>query len=143
MICRKAIDTYKKHMELSNYLIFGVLTTVVNWIVFQLFNELLSVTWAISNVIAWIASILFAYFTNRKYVFPSSGKHIAREFALFVQFRLVSLLLEMLFLFILIELALLEPFTSKVITAVIVVGSNYVFSKLIVFRKRRNINGSD
>lgn len=143
MIFKKIVGKYRQHMELVNYLIFGVLTTVVNWIVFQFFNEMLSVSWSISNVIAWVVSILFAYVTNRKYVFPSSGEHIFREFALFVQFRLVSLGLEMVFLFILIELILLEPFLSKVITAVIVVGSNYLFSKLIVFRKRRNINGSD
>jgi len=143
MIFSIIASKYRQHMELVNYLIFGVLTTVVNWIVFQFFNELLSVNWTIANVIAWVAAVLFAYVTNRKYVFPSSGKHIFREFALFVQFRLVSLVLEMVFLFVLIELIKLEPFLSKVITAVIVVGSNYVFSKLIVFRKRRNINGSN
>ena len=138
----KLINLYTKRKEVLNYLVFGVLTTVVNWIVFQVFNAGFSIHWSIANVIAWICSVLFAYITNRKFVFKSASRNIIREIALFVQFRLVSLFLEMLVLFILIERLSVAPFTSKVIAAVIVVAANYFFSKVIVFKERRSENES-
>jgi putative flippase GtrA len=138
----KLINIYIKRREVLNYLVFGVLTTVVNWIVFQIFNAGLSVHWSIANVIAWICSVLFAYVTNRRFVFKSASRNIIREIALFVQFRLISLLLEMLILFVLIERLSAAPFTSKVIAAVVVVAANYFFSKLIIFKERRSGNGS-
>ncbi len=136
-------NLYIKYQEMTNYLIFGVLTTAVNWIVFQVFNAVLMLNWSIANVIAWIVAVVFAYITNRKYVFQSASRHILKEFFVFVQFRLVSLLLEMLIMYLLIEMITLAPFLSKVITAVAVVIANYIFSKLIVFKERRPENGSD
>ncbi|MPM98496.1 hypothetical protein SDC9_145684 [bioreactor metagenome] len=136
-------NLYIKYQEMTNYLIFGVLTTAVNWIIFQVFNATLMLNWSIANVIAWIGAVVFAYITNRKYVFQSASRHILKEFLVFVQFRLVSLLLEMLIMYILIELITLAPFLAKVITAVAVVIANYIFSKLIVFKERRPENGSD
>ncbi len=61
---------------MTNYLIFGVLTTAVNWIIFQVFNATLMLNWSIANVIAWIGAVVFAYITNRKYVFQSASRHI-------------------------------------------------------------------
>jgi putative flippase GtrA len=130
------MNYYNEHKEVPNYIIFGVLTTAVNWIVFQIFNAGLGMNWSIANVIAWIFSVLFAYVTNRKYVFNSESSHILREFALFVQFRLLSLLLEMFFMYILIELLSVMPFIAKVLTAVIVVTANYFFSKAVIFKER-------
>lgn len=129
---------YMRHKEMTNYLIFGGLTTAVNWIIFQIFNALFHLNWSIANVIAWVGAVVFAYFTNRKYVFGSENKHILKEFFIFVQFRIVSLLLEMLIMYVLIEIIDLKAFLAKVIAAIVVVIANYIFSKLIIFKKGKS-----
>ena len=134
MIIKNLVNLCMKYKEVINYIIFGVLTTVVNWIVFQICIEIFSINWSIANVIAWIFSVIFAYVTNRTIVFQSSSTHVIKELLLFVQFRLVSLLLEMLIMFILIEMISFEPFASKIVTSVVVVIANYIFSKAVIFR---------
>ena len=137
MIIKNLITLCTKYKEALNYIVFGVLTTVVNWIVFQLCIEMFSIDWSIANVIAWIFAVIFAYITNRIIVFQSSSPHVFKELLLFVQFRLVSLLLEMLIMFVLIELISFEPFASKIVTSVVVVIANYIFSKAVIFTYRR------
>jgi len=123
-----------KYKEITLYLIFGVLTTAVNWIIFQICLEIFLVNWSIANVIAWVGAVTFAYATNKKIVFESSNPQIIKEFALFVQFRLVSLVLEMLIMFVLIEMISVLPLVSKIITSVAVVIANYFFSKVVIFK---------
>lgn len=141
MLIEKITNIYKKYKEALHYLIFGVLTTLVNWGVFQIFNSTFSVNWGYANIIAWIASVVFAYVTNRKYVFESKSPYIIKEFLLFTQFRFLSLLMDMLSMYILIELITITPFISKVITGVLVLVVNYVFSKKIIFKDRRKKDG--
>src|SRR5665648_651822 len=136
MIIKNFVTLFMKYKEVLNYIIFGVLTTVVNWIVFQLCIEIFSINWSIANVIAWIFAVIFAYVTNRIIVFQSSSPHVIKELLLFVQFRLVSLLLEMIIMFVLIEMIFFEPFASKIVTSVVVVIANYIFSKAVIFRYR-------
>ena len=68
-----------KYKEIIMYLVFGVLTTVVNIVVYFLSAELLHINYLISNALAWFLSVLFAYITNRKYVFESSSQNILKE----------------------------------------------------------------
>ena len=73
-------DLYKKYKEIINYLIFGVLTTIVNLIVkylllFTVFNAANPIQLQTSIIISWIVGVLFAYFTNRKFVFESRNKN--------------------------------------------------------------------
>lgn len=126
----------EKYKEILFYIVFGVLTTAVNWIIFQTCIELFSINWSIANVIAWIGAVIFAYVTNRKIVFESSSPHIVHEFILFVQFRLVSLVIEMLIMFVFIEVLSVAPFPSKIVTSVVVVIANYIFSKAVIFKKK-------
>ncbi len=125
---------YGKKQEVIDYLIFGALTTAVNWVTFQLLNAVLMVPWGAANTVAWIVSVVFAYITNRRYVFRSKNQKILREFLLFVQCRVVSFLMETLALYLLIEICSFAPFFAKVIAAVIVVTANYVFSKVAIFK---------
>lgn len=134
MDIKNMVNLYSKYKEISNYIIFGILTTVVNWIVFQLCIEVFSINWGVANVIAWIGAVIFAYLTNRKIVFESSSPHVFKEFIMFIQFRLITLLLEMLIMYLLIEVISAAPFASKVITSVVVVIVNYIFSKAVIFR---------
>lgn len=129
---------YLKFKEVIDYLFFGVLTTVVNIGVFYVFDTLLDTPYLFANAISIIAAILFAFVTNKKYVFKStstSNKEAFREFYLFVGFRLVSGLFDMLSMFILVDFLTIDTNISKIITQFIVVVVNYAFSKLFIFKQ--------
>ena len=79
-----------KYKEIIMYLVFGVLTTVVNIVVYFLSAELLHINYLISNALAWFLSVLFAYITNRKYVFDSKNNQIIKEAISFFGSRLAT-----------------------------------------------------
>lgn len=129
---------YFKYQEVIDYLFFGVLATIVNIGVFYVFDTLLDTPYLFANAISIIAAILFAFVTNKKYVFKStstSNKEAFREFYLFVGFRLVSGLFDMLSMFILVDFLTIDTNISKIITQFIVVVVNYAFSKLFIFKQ--------
>lgn len=126
---------WKKYKEAILYLIFGVLTTAVNWIVYFPLTKLTPVHYQIANVISWIAAVLFAYFTNRTFVFESKNKNKLAELAKFIGGRIFSLLAETALLFILIDLIKFNEDLSKIGGQVIVVILNYIISKVFVFKK--------
>ncbi len=120
--------------ELVSYVIFGILTTVVNIVVYYLFGDILGVNYVISNIIAWFLSVLFAYVTNRIWVFESKNDNILKEVVLFFGGRAFSGVVDTLLMVLFIEVLLVGDFVSKIIIQVIVVILNYVISKLIVFK---------
>lgn len=130
---------YIKYKELINYVIFGILTTLVNYIVYFLCLDLLSWNYLVVNVLAWILSVLFAYVTNRIWVFESKaeGWHICKEIVLFFASRLTSLGAETLLLFLMVDTAHLDNTVSKIVAGIVVIIINYILSKLIVFRKKK------
>lgn len=127
----------QKNKEVIMYLIFGVLTTLVNIVVYYILNDLLHIHYMVANVIAWIASVLFAYITNRKYVFESNGDSIIQEFSKFVGARLSTGLMDMVVMWLLIDVLHTNSMLAKIISNVLVVISNYVLSKLFVFKKEK------
>ena len=70
----KIMSLYKKYKEIINYLIAGVLTTVVSFVTYEIFKDIFHIHYIISNILSWIAAVIFAYFINRKYVFESNSK---------------------------------------------------------------------
>lgn len=126
----------EKLREVSAYLIFGVLTTLVNIISFYIFNNLLNINYLIANIISWFLSIIFAYITNRNYVFKNHKGDSFKTFILFISSRLTTLLLDMLFMILLIEKIQISEMNSKIIIQIMVVVINYLLSKLIVFKGR-------
>lgn len=124
----------KKYKELLLYLIFGVLTTLVNIGTFYLFHDVWQVYYLTSNAIAWVISIVFAYITNRKWVFDSASDHILEEFLKFTACRLFSGGCDMLVMFAGVDLLGISSMLMKVIANVLVVIMNYVFSKVFVFK---------
>ncbi|MDR0880894.1 MAG: GtrA family protein [Clostridioides sp.] len=129
---------YDKYSEILLYLIFGVLTTVVSIASYFLFSQLLHVNYLISNVLSWIFAVAFAYLSNRKWVFKSTAHRnieIFKEISSFVSCRLLSGVIDMLTLWILVELVGIGDMYAKLATQVIVTVLNYAFSKLFVFRK--------
>ncbi|HIQ90119.1 MAG TPA: GtrA family protein [Candidatus Coprosoma intestinipullorum] len=140
-----ALKYYKKYDEIINYLIFGVLTTVVTIITYAIFtNTFLSSKSAldiqIANVLSWIIAVTFAYLTNRKYVFKSKaqGSKRIKEIINFFLARISSLIVEMLFMYVTVTVLSYNDFICKIIAQAIVIIFNYVCSKLIIFKKEEN-----
>jgi putative flippase GtrA len=120
--------------ELILYVFFGTLTFFVNVIVYFIFENLLGVNYIISNILAWFFSVLFAYVTNRIWVFESKSTNIAKEMALFFGGRIFSGAVDTGLMYLFIDILTIGDMISKIVVQIIVVILNYVFSKLIVFK---------
>lgn len=136
-------NIYEKYKEIINYLIFGVLTTVISLIVYYgltytIINPDNAFMLQVANVISWIAGVLFAYFTNRKYVFESKNENKLKEFLSFVGARVTTLLFDMAIMGVGVSLLHGNDKIMKLISQVLVIVGNYLLSKIFVFRKREN-----
>ena len=141
----KIFDLYKKYQEIINYLIVGVLTTVVSIVTYFIFSLILdienNILFILANVLSWICAVVFAYITNKKFVFntiTSSKKEELKVFSMFVSSRITTLLIELAFMFITVKVILINDKIAKVIAQFIVIVLNYVLSKLFVFKKKNN-----
>ncbi|EAC4172571.1 cell wall teichoic acid glycosylation protein GtcA [Listeria monocytogenes] len=122
------------------YLIMGGFTTLINIVAFWVCTDLLNWDYRIANTIAWVASVLFAYFSNKKYVFDSytpTWKDKAREVSSFFGFRFLTYIVDFLVMILLISGLGMNELWAKIWTNVIVLILNYVFSKWIIFRVRK------
>ena len=130
----------RKHREIIAYLIVGVLTTVVSWIVYALLRLVLDMNVPLQVQIAvfmrWFAGVLFAYFTNRKYVFQSRDPKMLLEFLKFVGSRVTTLLSDMFIMWLMVSVLGINDWIATFVSAVVVIVLNYLFSKLLVFRKK-------
>lgn len=124
----------KLDRELFLYIVFGTLTFFVNVIVYFIFEDLLGVNYIISNILAWFFSVLFAYVTNRIWVFESKSTDIIKEMSLFFGGRIFSGAVDTGLMYLFIDVLTIGDLISKIIVQIIVVILNYVFSKLIVFK---------
>ena len=123
--------------EIILYVIFGVLTTIVNLIAYYLFSNIININYLISNAIAWIISVVFAYITNKFFVFNSSYINkdvIIEEFIKFMNCRLISGLSEVVLLFLFVDLLLMNDIVAKLIIGVFVALINFIFSKVFIFK---------
>lgn len=130
-------EQFEKHREVIMYLVFGVLTTAVNYISYLLLARATSHT-VFSTAAAWALSVLFAYYTNRKWVFGSKAsgpRGVLGEMAAFFAARLFSGLLDIGIMFVFVDLWHYNDSAVKIASNVIVIALNYVFSKLFIFRK--------
>lgn len=143
-IVKKMIDLLKKNKEIVLYIVFGGLTTVVNWVTYSLFVSFCSIT--VANVIAWVFAVVFAYLTNKIFVFEQKSwkPNIAFfEFSKFVSSRLLTGVVEIAGVDILVYVGLnqtifgIEGMVAKVTVSIVVVILNYFFSKLIVFKEKK------
>ena len=132
------INLINKYKEVIMYLIFGVLTTLVNIVVYALCTRGLSLDVYVSNVIAWILCVLFAYFTNRRYVFNSKVKTLnekIRELTSFYGCRLFTFGVDMALMYVMIDLIFVNDMISKIVVNVVVIVLNYILSKFLIFKK--------
>ena len=131
---------WNQFKELFFYGIFGVLTTVVNVLVYHLFANVFSFHYLIANVIAWIIAVIFAFVTNKLYVFKSKSwenKIWLSEFGKFIGARLVTGILDMAMMYIMIDTLSWNDVLAKIITNIVVILLNFVFSKLLIFKKKK------
>ena len=138
---KKIKELYYKYEEIISYLIVGGLTTVVSLatyylLVYTILNPKEAVELQIANIISWIASVTFAYFTNRKYVFKTKEKISFNEGINFYLSRVSTLLLDMLMMYIFVSVLRFDDKIIKLIVQIIVIVLNYVLSKFIVFKKK-------
>lgn len=144
---------FEKYKEIITYIIFGVLTTLVNfgafWIFTRIFGEKL---YLINNAAAWFISVLFAYVTNKLFVFESKSlapKILIKEFLEFLAARIFSFAIEEGGIWLFVDILNFNKYSldvfgfnitgqiiAKLILAVVVVITNYVFSKFIIFAKK-------
>jgi len=134
----KLAKLLNKYKEVVLYCIFGGLTTVINIITYFMLSRFFNINYLISNIIAWVLSVLFAYVTNKIFVFRSKNtefKYVIKELLAFIGCRLFSGLLDIGIMYIFVDIFKFNDFIIKIIANIIVIILNYVFSKVMIFKK--------
>lgn len=131
---------YYKNPEIWNYLIVGFLTTVLALVIYFICTRTFldasnPFELQVANVISWVLAVIFAYFTNRIFVFKSKNTHKIKEFIKFVGSRIISLLMDMFVMFIFVTVLSYGDVVGKIASQIVVIIANYVLSKLFVFKK--------
>lgn len=139
----KILALYKKYKEVINYLVFGVLTTILTLLIYYgLTYTIMDPNNALmlqgANIISWVVAVIFAYITNRKFVFESKSNNIIRECVSFFGARIVTLIMDMIIMFVGVTVFKGNDKIFKLISQIVVIVSNYVFSKLFVFKKKKS-----
>ena len=137
---KKVLELLKKYEEIIRYLIIGVLTTVVSLVVYYgctltFLDPNNGFELQIANVISWIISVAFAYITNRIFVFKSKNDNITKEIITFTGSRIVTLLMDMAIMGVFVTVLHFNDKLFKIVSQVVVIVANYIFSKLFVFKK--------
>lgn len=123
-----------KYREPLIYIINGVLTTIVNFAIYIAMTKLFCTHVLIANTIAWITAVIYAFITNKIFVFRDR-QNILKQFVMFAGLRVISYLIEEAALALFVVRWHFDDVIVKIITAVIIVASNYIFSKFIIFKK--------
>lgn len=133
-------ELYKKHEEIINYLIIGGMTTLLSLVTYYLLSSFIfspdnPLELQICNIISWIVGFIFAFITNKTIVFKSKEKKFIKEFLSFFLARISTLFIDMFIMFLFVTVLGLNDKVFKIISQIIVIILNYIFSKLFVFKK--------
>lgn len=131
---------YHKNEEVWNYLISGALGVVISVVSYALCSKLIGLNIIISNVISWIVAVLSMYVTNKLFVFKSKREtkvELIKEFGAFVTARILTLVIETIILYIGADLLKINDIIVKIISQIVVIILNYVFSKIWIFKKNK------
>ena len=140
-----AKDLFVRYREIIMYLIVGGATTIINWGAYYVFADFLSFELNIANILSWIVSVTFAFFTNKLIVFQSKEldvKTVAKELSAFVGARIFTGIIAWVLFPILLYLGIdrfiinTPGMLSKIITSVVEIVLNWVLSKYFVFKKK-------
>lgn len=132
----KICDALKKHKQIIVYLIFGALTTAVNIVAYWLFAHPLSLDTVVSTILAWLVSVIFAFVTNKLFVFESKARaHLVYEIITFFASRLLTGALDTAIMLVFVDLLHANDIIVKILSNIVVIILNFVLSKIIVFKR--------
>lgn len=134
----RIFELIKKYEGVLSYLFFGALTTLVNYLVFFPLHNWFAWTAVVSNAVAWLVAVVFAFLTNKPFVFKShdwSAKTVADEALKFVGCRVGSGVFETVMIWLLVDMLAWNGNWTKIAVSVLVVVLNYIGSKWLVFKK--------
>lgn len=144
-IMRKIVnDLYLKYREIISYGFWGVMTTILNYVVYFSCTKGFNINYLVSNIVAWIIAVVFAFVTNKVFVFQSNewkGSIVFGEFCKFISARLLSGVIEIFILYIFVDYLSFRDDIVKIFTNILIVVINYVFSKSIIFKDKKQKNG--
>ena len=135
-LLKKLLIKYKSFLM---YGIFGVLTTIVNLVAYNLCYYRVGMNNTLSNIVAWIFAVAFAYITNKIWVFESkswSFSVLRREITAFISCRLATGIMDLIIMYVCVDVLGWHAMMMKLASNVLVIILNYIFSKLIIFKKR-------
>ncbi|MCI8633652.1 MAG: GtrA family protein [Lachnospiraceae bacterium] len=127
-----------RYKELVLYVVFGAFTTLINIVSYHIFRRWMGIGLVAADVLAWVLSVLFAYITNKLFVFESRSwrmQVVLREASEFFAARVVSLGVDVAFLYLTVECLHWWEMPMKIAANVVVIVINYIFSKWIIFKK--------
>ena len=127
-----------KYKSIIAYLFFGVLTTLINWGSYFLCYNIVQIPNVPSTIIAWILAVAFAFITNKIWVFGSksfNGKVLLYEIWTFLAARLITGILDVVIMYFAVDVFAMNSTVWKLISNIIVIVLNYIFSRLIIFKK--------
>ena len=136
---QRILSLIRSHKDVVVYIVFGVLTTLVNYAVYFPLYNFAQLSATLCNCMAWVVAVIFAFLTNKPFVFNSydwSSKTVIPEFLKFVGCRLLSGIIESVIILIFVDLLKFNGNLWKIITGVLVIVLNYIGSKLLVFRNK-------
>lgn len=139
----KLKNIYCANREVINYLVFGVLTTIINLATYFILTAVFldannGLELQTANVIAWVVAVIFAYATNRKYVFDSQNEDKVKEVVNFFIARLATLFVDMIIMYLGVNVLSFNDKIVKIVSQFTVIASNYILSKLFVFKKKES-----
>lgn len=129
----------KKYQQPILYLFFGICTTIVNIITYYLSAHILSLSVILSTCLAWLVSVIFSYITNKWWVFESKSlrlKAVIQEFLSFTGCRLFTGACDLLIMLIFVDSLGMDDLFVKIASNILVVVLNYIFSKMIIFKRK-------
>ncbi len=129
----------KKYQQPILYLFFGICTTIVNIITYYLSAHILSLSVILSTCLAWLVSVIFAYITNKWWVFESKSlclKAVIQEFLSFTGCRLFTGACDLLIMLIFVGSLGMDDLFVKIASNILAVVLNYIFSKMIIFKRK-------
>lgn len=136
---KQMIELLKKYKSFIAYAVFGVFTTIVNIITYNVCYYNLEMSNTLSNIVAWVLAVTFAYLTNKVWVFDSKSwkwEVLRREVPAFISCRLATGVMDLIIMFVCVDLLGWHAMLMKLLSNVLVIILNYVFSKLVIFKKR-------
>lgn len=129
---------FLQYKEVVLYILFGICTTFINLLTFYVLYGYCKFPNVLSNMIAWVISVLFAYTTNKKWVFSVNTwtlRGVAREIFYFVIFRLITGALDLAIMYVMVDIYKFNAYIMKIISNAVVILLNYLVSKIVIFKK--------